>query len=1094
MLLRLAVLASTLSLGRQQDFVTVTVLDANRRPIPSVEVLAEGAMRRVVGRTNQAGLVRISGREAGQMLSFRHLGYQPERLRWSREYTTVTLTTIVRRLDQLRVVAPPQPKRPGVYAAPGESERVQGLSSAFFGAGQLGDLAEIARQFGGGDGDASFGGMPAGLSRVSIAGAQTSASRLPRRAATTIIVRNSPYDPSIGGFASSALEADLHPGSSFAFSEVASWNSAVDVGRRGVPTSTLSYKRSGQRGGWYFAADADVEVRGGGADFVDCRGTTRAPRAWQPFLRELVDAARVSGYPPRCSGRHGGTATVVSARLDRPTADGGIASVVILADQDVSPVTSPSALSLSGAGVSGRRDGLLVSVGYRDTSQAAPRFQHRLAMSASRDARGREGTYVASEAGDHAQSIPRPPLVSIAGAEGMSRTTRAALEGALQARVWSQQRTVVTATAFGRIGTAQDVEASNPVTTFATPYDLAVGSPAEVRGVGASYDAIATSAVGGTSLGFVHNLRRDILLLGGARIEGLVVRPEDGPVGQTVAVSPRLALEWAPDRMDERGLDMRGGAALDQLGFGAVRLGIGRYIAWPDEAILADRSQRLHLPAPVTCGRGVPDAPLQCPIGTGITAAAPPAFALGVFRPASNWRVSGSGEFTSPVGTFAVDAALSRTTGELLTRDANLGQAVGVVDDGRPFHGTPVFLPAGRGPLLSSRRDASRGFVFVSDSRGTRVVSEFTVAFRPKLPDRVFVQLAGTVRRADRARSSVEWSAADAAALEPARGVARTQAMLNTGMRVTPGIRLSGMLTVMSGMPFLPVVGADANGDGLANDPLTPFATVAPSSAWNARQQRCLSALSRGASACARPPTMSSWLQVDVGGNASRYRGLRDRLRVSIWWANPLAVAFPGLPGIGQALDERIAMVTGYDSVGRRFRYAPNPAFLQRVSGVDGIPWRAGVNVVFALHEDFPTQGLRANLVEVPSGPEHVARVVARYRRIVRNPWSLALSDADLIGLDPVQLQAFQREEERVDAMADSIWTALVQRSLQARGQVAIAQLVDWQEAAIRDAWELMKHQRSLLLPLITVSQRQRLPWFLDYLMTVEKPLNLRLR
>lgn len=1067
--------------------------DVAGAPIAGAEVRVDRPAPRSLGVTRSDGVMDVPRDTAIRWLVVRHIGYVPERVRWTGAPTTVTLVPASSQLRPV-VVRARTPRSEGAYPRPGESERVATASSGMVGSGALGDLTGMLPQLGGipGEGVGSFG-APGSLSRIRFGGAQAPVAQLPRGSKLVATLLRSPFDPAVGGVAGATLEVEIEPQSSFVDRQVSAWTTRTDAGAGSRIGTIASWAEQAEVAGTHVSAAADVEFAQAPTAFLDCGASRIAAPEVRPALLDAADAARRIGLASRCDLTYGPRSAVATARLDRPVGGERDGSLLVYARAFGTPGAAAADWGLSAASTRARGGSALVAFTLRDTTRGESRSLDRIAVSASSEADGAAGAYWTIRPGLAPSAATAAPTVAVKGAPEARTLRRAALEFSSRRTLGTTARGTLAFTAFGRVAGATLRETENPERAFASPTALFDGRSTESGGIAIEGGGEAGTLAAGASLGGVRRLSRKLRVIGGARVDAVALRLAGGSDARSVTVSPRLGIEWSPEPMEERGLDISGPMMVPQFGFAAVRFGVGRYVGWLDEVEAAERSLQPVARGPYRCGADGTIASPACPQGMAVTVPAPARSRVVAATPVSNWRASASLEYKTPLADIALDASSGVTSGEWLSRDANLTPRAGVVDGDRAIHSAVGAISplTGRIPLVESRRDPAAGHVFEWTSTGRRIVHEVALVARPRTPDRLFLQVALTARDVRRRFSPLE-APADAGpdALGVAPGIPRHQLAVNAGVRVA-GARVHLFAASYGGVPVVPVVAGDVNGDGLSNDGLRAAQAAVDHPAWSAAQRRCVRDAAVGGGSCTGPVALTSWLQVDWGPG-TRYQRFADRVTWSLWWADPLALFARGIPVRPGDVDRRAVTVSGFDPATARYTYAANPGFLR--PSTERPPWRVGLNVSIQLAEDLPTQDLRRSIIARPAAQADIPRVVARYRRSVVNPWSLALASAEEIGLSEGQARRFEAEEALVDDAVDAILRAFVERTFRERERLSVEALVDGQIATITAVWEVMKGQRAVLLPLLTPDQRGRLPRYLEYLMTVSTPISFGIR
>ena len=676
--------------------------------------------------------------------------------------------------------------------------------------------------------------------------------------------------------------------------------------------------------------------------------------------------------------------------------------------------------------------------------------------------------------------------------------------------------------------------------SFNSLADLEAGSPAAFLRQLSSVRTGGSLLAGAVSLGDSYRWSRDLQLVFGLRLDAnhFAGRPAADPAVDSVFgvpndhlpdrvyLSPRVGFSWTYGTAQQISA-FQGAARVPR---GVVRGGVGVFqnafaAQLPARAMattgLATGQQQLTC---VGAATPTPDwgayasdpgsVPGQCAAGGTVFGSAVPDVALIDPAYGAPRSVRSTLQWSAPVldnrlmanvtGTYSVNLAQTGTV------DLNFDPTVRFTlpDEGaRPvFVGVGSVVPStgaiaagdGRLSALFNHVTAQRS-AFRSVSRQLqlqlaplRLNSRFTwsVAYTlGSVRDRVsgFASTAASPLAADEARAAGDW---------------RHQLQVTLGVNLFDLFRVTWFQRFTSGTPFTPMVSADINGDGYANDrafvpdpdhaadPALAAGMRALLAAAPGKVRDCLaSQLGRvaGRNSCEGPWTSMGILAVAF--NPLKVR-LPQRATLSLQVANPLGAADlalhgeSGLKGWGQAPapDPRLLVVRGFDPVARRYRYDVNPRFGATAQAVSTA--RNPVALTLALSLDLGPSRERQNLTQTldrgrtrPGTKLPPAFLRAMYGSGgLINPMATILGQADSIGLTGPQADSLATLNRWYVVRADSIWTPVL------RGFVALPDHYDdgavyrryraAREAAVDLLMTLAPHVRGLL----TASQRRRLP------------------
>ncbi len=464
---------------------------------------------------------------------------------------------------------------------------------------------------------------------------------------------------------------------------------------------------------------------------------------------------------------------------------------------------------------------------------------------------------------------------------------------------------------------------------------------------------------------------------GGIRVDGTMI-PRSGagaapslfPVSGAILTGPRLGAEWALGRREARIGDLSGGARA------TLRVGVARLVATPGAEAWTPLAQVASPDAAtVLCtGSSIPSPPWGTvgvtPGGECVTTPSTEGMPRWEGRPIAGTAdrlLSGVTWWGGPFSTaVAMNVALSRHSGERVTRDANL-RAEPVwrnaeEGDRAMYAGPEAWDPASsRVPLLASRADVTQGWIWRSSAAGVSEAAVWSLSISPRkvgagLPN-WFVQYSlgrGRERRGG-------WDASTAGDPRnfdwmPSSTLPRHAVVGFLQLPIASWATLSANLVTTSGAGFTPVVLGDVNGDGASNDRVSTAvwrALPPASTAALTRQWPCLS--SRGPffspNGCANGWTARSSATLVLDG---RVVGLPARSTVTVVASNIQTAVAPAVFG---SRADRILTVgprnpfllvpTGFDPATQRFRYRVNEDFGRSLVGPTefSAPFSLGVEV-----------------------------------------------------------------------------------------------------------------------------------------------------
>lgn len=294
---------------------------------------------------------------------------------------------------------------------------------------------------------------------------------------------------------------------------------------------------------------------------------------------------------------------------------------------------------------------------------------------------------------------------------------------------------------------------------------------------------------------------------------------------------------------------------------------------------------------------------------------------------------------------------------------------------------------------------------------------------------------------------------------------------ITTSSTLRPGLTLSFIGSLRSGIPYTPRVTGDVNGDGLSNDLAFVFdpnmvhdATLAdgmravmdrsPAGSCLRRQRGHIA----GFASCA-----SAWTH-DVSAGVRFTPRRAQRFSVSLNASNMLAAldqalhGRSGVKGWGDAplIDDRLLRVRGFDPTQRAFRYEVNPNFggpLRDV--VSSAPFALQLRVRMSIGGD----PARASAKAGASGDAARGELTATLRRAIVNTPARVLRLAEAGSLElgvsqKIRLQLLADSiEARIDASVASLTNVLSAPTASGDGEASRAR----RTALFREAQELIE-------------------------------------
>ena len=404
-----------------------------------------------------------------------------------------------------------------------------------------------------------------------------------------------------------------------------------------------------------------------------------------------------------------------------------------------------------------------------------------------------------------------------------------------------------------------------------------------------------------------------------------------------------------------------------------------------------------------------------------------------------------------------IDVSGSRLSGVPSTQDLN-------------FRGTPAFVLSAEGDrpvfVAANAIDPRTGLLVTRTARvdssyvrvGERIadlrgeVFQSTVHLQPFLPQRASKWILGTAYTFSKSRT--ESRGFDGPTFEAPNltrwytGAMPThQVKTQVAYRFTkPAITASSFWFLESGKRFTPMVGADVNGDGLANDVAYVFASSNSSrpDGWDqaigslpSSARDCLDkTIARAASVnrCEGPWTLQANARVEWN---HRFGNPWRNAMVSLNVANPLTAVDHMLHGSsnlkgwggGGALDPVLYSVQGFDTATSNFKYLANTRFGQP-RGTNSAPFQVSLDVSITLTPNVQRQQVSYYLRPVRGSNERppVDTILRRIRSgggTAPDPYGWILANSDTLLLSNDQARDVIAAQRAYRTRLDSTWRSL---------------------------------------------------------------------
>lgn len=494
------------------------------------------------------------------------------------------------------------------------------------------------------------------------------------------------------------------------------------------------------------------------------------------------------------------------------------------------------------------------------------------------------------------------------------------------------------------------------------------------------------------------------------------------------------------------------------------------------------------------------------------------------YSPERSWRANVGYQSKLWVFDYTIDANYS--LGLSLPEYKNLnfsGATRFITDEGRPVFVSSAAIDPLTGAVspVESRVNGNFGSVISRESLGRSKTGQLTLRLVPKLGGWRFLRGSYTLTSSSATFGGFRSTTfASPLIRETSRSDfdSRHQVLIEAGT-ISHGFVFTLFNRIQSGFPFTPVVNADVNGDGIANDRafiVSPAAAAgsAVANGINAllasapgRVRECLgrqAGHAAGRNSCDGPWTSSMTALV------SSQRGLpflKDRAHAALAFSNPLGgidLLLHGsnsLHGWGSTTspDPNLYIVRGFEPQTSRFVYDVNPRFgRSRTSDIlNRSPFRVTLDISIDFGTPMSVQQMQRFLLPGRNGKKGpkltAADLKKRYQRTVHDPYRDILEQSDSLLLSRDQAEAITAEHTRYLAGMDSLWTEAADKLANLPDIFDAKAALKMQEGASDAAWEYTRVSlRQSLGRLLSPLQIELAGGLAETLYKAEKPVHFR--
>jgi hypothetical protein len=317
------------------------------------------------------------------------------------------------------------------------------------------------------------------------------------------------------------------------------------------------------------------------------------------------------------------------------------------------------------------------------------------------------------------------------------------------------------------------------------------------------------------------------------------------------------------------------------------------------------------------------------------------------------------------------------------------------------------------------------------------------------------------------------------------------------------------------------MVGADVNGDGLANDRAFIFnpATM-PDTALASATRTLLSSSSRNVRSCltqqmgqpaARNSCEGPWttsLNAQLSYSSSSLPITHRYGSISLNFSNPLGGLDQLLHGANNLHgwgtpaypDPVLYTPVGFNVTTDRFKYEINPRFgnTNPANTLFRVPFRVTLDISLSLGRQLPPQMLDHWLSPGRAGhkgPRLSAKELERrYARNVPDPYADILEQSDSLLLTREQSEALTKADTAYRQRIDSVWSSLSEYLASLGDHFDSADALKRQEAAVAAGWEVSRVDVQRTLPrILSPIQLKLLPWVPALLLKSNEKVQVRI-